>query len=260
MAYSLKDLYNETDARFWAQSGYKPGQKLDKKDPRDAAMMSLWNQIFAEVKKQNDGGMLQLTYNSPIVQQHIGDAKAATEDTIRHLEQAASANSPAQKEQHVQAATQAAAKSQQASAAAAAHQPATASPKIAAEAASIVHTISGLGHDIARALGPLTGLVSPIADAVAAVADPAPAQTAADYVAVQQAGQAPINTVAAHAGLPAVAGPPPEMTPTKPGFLDWIQNHPVIAAVAGAAALGGVVMVASGGGSRSRTVYRRRRR
>lgn len=259
MAYSLKDLYNETDARFWAQTGYKPGQKLNKNDPRDAAMMSVWNQIFGEIKKQNAAGMLQLTYNSPVVQQHIGDAKAATEDTVRHLEQAASASSPAVKDQHVQAATHAAAKSQQASAAAAAHQPATASPTVAAEAASIVHTISGLGHDIARALGPLTGLVSPIANAVAAVADSAPAQTAADYVAVQQAGQAPINTVAAHAGLPAVAGPPPEMTPTKAGFLDWVQTHPVIAAVAGAASLGAVVMFASGG-ARTRTVYRRRRR
>jgi predicted flap endonuclease-1-like 5' DNA nuclease len=259
VGYSQKDLYNETDARFWAQTGYKPGQKLDKKDPRDAAMMSVWNQIFAQVKKDNEAGILQLTYNSPIVQQHIGDAKAATEDTIRHLEQAAAASSTAQKEQHVQAATHAAAKSQQASAAAAAHQPATADPKVTADAASIIHTISGLGHDIARALGPLKGMISPIADAVAAVADPAPAQTAADYVAVQQAGQAPINTVAAHAGLPAVAGPPPEMTPTKPGFLDWVQNHPVIAAVAGAAALGSVVMLASGG-SRTRTVYRRRRR
>src|SRR5580698_11539436 len=138
MAHSLKDLYAETDARFWAQTGYSPGKKLDAHNPRDAAMMPVWNQIFAEVKKQDAAGMLQLTYNSPIVQQHIGDAQAATTDAIKHLDAAASAASPDQAKQHIVAATQASAKAQQSSAAAASHQPATASPSVVADAMKVV--------------------------------------------------------------------------------------------------------------------------
>lgn len=257
MAYSLKDLDAETDARFWAQTGFSPGKKLDPHNPRDAAMMPVWNQIFADVKKQDAAGILQLTYNSPIVQQHIGDAQAATADAIHHLDAAASATSPADVKHHIAAATQASAKSQQSSAAAAAHQPATASPSVVADAMKTIHTISGLGHQVGELLGPLVSLFTPASDAAAAQAGTAPPVTAEDHIAVQQAGQAPLNAVAAHAGLPGVAGPPPKMSEEKPTFMEWVKKHAEIIAVGGAIAVGGIIAAVATPG---RAPARRRRR
>lgn len=257
MAHSLKDLYAETDVRFHAQTGYKPGQKLNPNDPRDAAMMPVWNQIFTDVKKQDAAGTLQLTYNSPIVQQHIGDAQAATADAVKHLAAAAIAPTPDQAKQHIVAATQASAKSQQASAAAAAHQPATASPSVAADAMKVIHTISGLGHQVSELLGPLVSLFTPASDVAISQAGSAPPVTAEDHIAIQQAGQAPLNVVAAHAGLPGVAGPPPKMDDTKPTFMEWIKKHAEVIAVGGAIAVGGIIAVVSTPG---RAPARRRRR
>ena len=70
-------LDHETDARFWAQTNYRPGQKLDAANPTDRAMMKVWSDIFAKVKREDDAGRLVLTYNHPAVEHHLDEAVAA---------------------------------------------------------------------------------------------------------------------------------------------------------------------------------------
>lgn len=41
----VADINAETDARFWLETGYKPGRKLDRHDPDDAAMIPRWVEI-----------------------------------------------------------------------------------------------------------------------------------------------------------------------------------------------------------------------
>lgn len=38
-------INRETDARFWSETGYKPGQRLNPRDPNDAAMINEWLSI-----------------------------------------------------------------------------------------------------------------------------------------------------------------------------------------------------------------------
>lgn len=47
-------LTNETNRRFWARTGHKPGQRLDMKDPRDRMMSEVWLQIYEEVRALRD--------------------------------------------------------------------------------------------------------------------------------------------------------------------------------------------------------------
>jgi hypothetical protein len=81
----------ETDARFWAQTGYKPGQKLDPHDPHDAAMIPVWLDIQTKVKREHDTGKLVTTFDHPAVAQNIADAHAADQATAAHLDAAARA-------------------------------------------------------------------------------------------------------------------------------------------------------------------------
>ena len=41
----------ETDAQFWAQTHYKPGQKLDPHDPTDRKMISVWIDLYRRVRE-----------------------------------------------------------------------------------------------------------------------------------------------------------------------------------------------------------------
>ena len=67
-------LFHETDARFWAQSGYAPGRALDPKNPTDAAMIPLWNSIYKNVHAEWAAGKLVTTYDHPIVTGLITEA------------------------------------------------------------------------------------------------------------------------------------------------------------------------------------------
>ena len=50
-----RDILNkETNARFWAQTGYKPGQRLDPNNPLDKAKMPVWMDIFRKVNAEAD--------------------------------------------------------------------------------------------------------------------------------------------------------------------------------------------------------------
>jgi len=83
--------YQEADARFWAQTGYKPGQKLDAKDPLDRKMIPTYTDIFNKIKQEITSGRIAWTFEHPEVKQAIGDASIASAAAVVNLDRAASA-------------------------------------------------------------------------------------------------------------------------------------------------------------------------
>lgn len=71
-------LEQETDARFWAQTGIKPGTRLDPRKPADKALVPVWNDIHAKVIAQYLNDTIQWTYDHPIVTANLASAAAAT--------------------------------------------------------------------------------------------------------------------------------------------------------------------------------------
>lgn len=102
----------ETDARFWAQTGYKPGIKLDMSIPTDRTQGLVWNAIHAQVVAEDQAGKLRLTYNHPTVQQGIANAKAADAVTAANLELAKHAGDPTTRDARIRAAADAQARGQ----------------------------------------------------------------------------------------------------------------------------------------------------
>lgn len=135
-------IEKETEARFQAQTGYAPGEKLDPTHPADKAMLPVWADIFGKVKREADDDKLVLTYNHPVVAQNLADAGVAHKAAGEHLEAAAGAPTPEEQQQHVAAAATATEIHRQKTREAAALQPPTVSPRLAHEAAhkSDAHT------------------------------------------------------------------------------------------------------------------------
>ena len=131
-----RDILNkETNARFWAQTGYKPGQRLDPNNPLDKAKMPVWMDIFRKVNAEADAGTLVTTYDRPEVAQPLADAEVAQKVATIHVDAGAKAPDPDTAQQHVSAAMTA----QQVAALklkeAAQNQPPTVSPKLVDDAA-----------------------------------------------------------------------------------------------------------------------------
>lgn len=138
--HSSRDVLNkETNARFWAQTGYKPGQKLDMKNPTDRAMSKVWLDIFHKVSAEDQHGHLVTTYDHPDVEQHLQDAEVAHKAAEIHLDAADHAPDPWEQTKNVEAAKTANAIAQQSAKKAASYQPPTASPKVAETAAYDAH-------------------------------------------------------------------------------------------------------------------------
>lgn len=55
-------LAQETNVRFWHQTGYKPLQALDPTNPTDRKMASVWMDIWARVNAEDAAGVLVLTH------------------------------------------------------------------------------------------------------------------------------------------------------------------------------------------------------
>lgn len=127
-------LDQETDARFWAQTGYKPGQKLDPQNPTDKAMASVWLDIFNKVKREADAGTLVTTYDHPEVAQNLSDAAVANKAASMHVDMAASAPNATAAQQNVGYAAAAQQISTQKSRDAASKQPPTVNPEIVKDA------------------------------------------------------------------------------------------------------------------------------
>ena len=156
-------VLRETDARFWAQTNFKPGQKLNPTNPTDRAMIPVWRDIRDKVKRDYDAGTLRTTYDRPEVQQRLSDAAVADKAAAAHLDMAAAAPDAAMAKENVVAATTAAQISTQKAKEAAQSQPRTISPKIVDDAAKQAARMSPppsapaedhIAHAKARAGGP----------------------------------------------------------------------------------------------------------
>ena len=60
-AFPREVLYKETNARFWAKTHYKPGQRLDMSIDEDRKQSKIWLEIFRQVQREADAGTLVLT-------------------------------------------------------------------------------------------------------------------------------------------------------------------------------------------------------
>lgn len=85
------DLWHEADARFWAQTGYKPGVKLDPKNPADAAMMPAYQSVYKTVLASWQRGELAdpnapgWTFKHPQVAASLAAASASSANTASAL-------------------------------------------------------------------------------------------------------------------------------------------------------------------------------
>jgi len=129
MAIDKNIINRETDARFWASTNYKPGKKLDPKDPADAPYIKIWNDTHAKVQREADGGKLVTTYDHPVVAQNLADAEVANKAAAASLDAALKAPDPATAETHAATAATAVQISDQKANEAAAQQPPTVSPE-----------------------------------------------------------------------------------------------------------------------------------
>lgn len=130
-------ITREVDARFAAQAVQtgKPVHKLDPHDPQDAKSIQIWRDIETKVKAEDAAGNLVLTYGLPDVIHKIGEAFAAGQQAVAHIDAAQAASDPWDSQQHVDAAAAALEHSAQKASEAAAHQPPTISPQLMKEAA-----------------------------------------------------------------------------------------------------------------------------
>jgi hypothetical protein len=147
-------LDKETDARFWSQTGFKVGQKLDMTNPTDKAMAKVWADIYAKVAAEDAAGKLVLTYNHPHVEQHLDNAQAATDAAIAHVDAAnaaSAAGDEAKAHAHREAAGKAAEIAATSTSAAAQLQPPTVSPAAAEAAAHEAAAAANVNAPIASA-------------------------------------------------------------------------------------------------------------
>jgi hypothetical protein len=137
-------LDREADARFWAQSHYKVGRKLDPRDPTDRAMAKIWRDVRAKVGAEDRAGRLILTYDNPHVVRRLGDAKIASQAADAHVGAAIDEPDLAAAGRHAIAAAIAAAAAAMAAHDAASVQPPTVSPIVADSAAQEAAASAGI--------------------------------------------------------------------------------------------------------------------
>lgn len=216
--HTAPELNDETDSRFWAQTGYKPGQKLDPKNSADKAMAKVWLDIYAKVKKEDAAGILQLTHTTFGVQDDLNKAAEAHNQVIDHLTAAVTSPDPIVKDDHVKAAAAAQNTVKNHTRAAAAQQPPVVSPQVAASAAIDALKAAGGGPSkVAEALetvlaanpthpahAPAAQPVAPELVKAAPLQPVTPPKTIEDHVALHQAQSAPGHAIAVHenAGRP----------------------------------------------------------
>ena len=149
----------EADARFWAQTGYKPGQKLDAHDVTDRQMAKVWTDVRAKVQAEADAGTIAFTYDSPRVKQLLADAAVAHKAAVAHVDAAVRAPDPQARDQNAAAAAQAMQVAAIRAKQAAALQPPVASPQVADAAATSAHHARGTLPTLAEGGTPKQGVV-----------------------------------------------------------------------------------------------------
>lgn len=208
-----KTLYAEADARFWAQTGYAPGRKLDPSKPADQKMIPVWADIYNKIRAEWAAGKLITTYDHPAVVALVTEA-AHEMNTAAHAIGAALAtppHDPITKNAHADAAQDAHARANDATAKAATYQPPTASPALAQKAAdAIAADLSAANDAAARAVA------QGIAHAADPIASPPPAlvpsPTPHETIDAMAAAHAPAKAAETQTQIPAPDAPKPPAT------------------------------------------------
>lgn len=209
-------LYHETDARFWAQTGYKPGRHLDPNNTMDAHMMPVWRDIYAKVHAEWAKGKLVTTYDHPVVTGLITEAAHELQNAADSMGAAFATPSsdPIGKNAHAADAADAHARANAATAKASTYQPATASPQLAHDAAlNLSHEIAATNAVAAQAVA--NGLAhSTMPEATPAPAAPPPPMPPRDVIDAMQVAYAPEKAAAAQVQTPAPDAPQPTKSST----------------------------------------------
>lgn len=215
-------LQKEADARFWAQTQYRIGQRLDPGNAADRAMIPIWNDLLRKIRAEDARGELRLTYNDPDVERHLADAATASAAAAGHLATAAATEDPWAAAPHTAAASEATRAAATSARAAAAAQPASVSTVLAdlaaaaaAAAGQIVHRtiLDRLAPDHPALTSPAAQPALPHPDEPPPSAPPPPAPpqplTAADHLAIAQAQATPDVAAEIHGADAARGAPPP---------------------------------------------------
>src|SRR3989304_83243 len=120
---SAQDVNRETDARVWAQTGSKPGQPLDMKDPSDKARSTVGRDVYAQVAGEASAGKMVRTFDDPTVADHLDHATIAYLAALNHTVCAAAAKDDKIFNEHLRAAKEANQIARDSAEAAAKHQP-----------------------------------------------------------------------------------------------------------------------------------------
>lgn len=236
----------ETDARFWANTGYKPGQKLDPANAFDRMWVPTWKSIAAQVAKEMAAGTIRWTYNTPEVADLITKGLAASKEAAAQIAAANAAKASgdhAKAAQHIADAHGQIGAAQIATAQAAAYMPPP-PPEIhpqAAAAASAAHQVMTFSMNGAGQ-GVQTGGAAP---------PPASPISGDDQVALVQTALAPTRIPQGAAASLA----DPMDSPTLPGG----RGHNALWIAGLCAALAGGVAIANATQKPRRVSFRARR-
>ncbi len=131
-----RELNNEADARFWAQTGYHPHKRLDPQVAADRAFVPVWTKIHDRVLADWKAGHVTLTYKTPAVAGLLAEASDAAARVFGHVLAAFGSPDPAIAAQHMAAANDAHQAAGAAAGAAATQQPISVSAPDVVQAAS----------------------------------------------------------------------------------------------------------------------------
>lgn len=131
-----QQINNEADARFWAQTGYHPGKKLDPTVAADRAFVPVWVKIHDQLADDWRAGRLTLTHQTAAVAGLLSEASSAASRVFGHVLAAFSAPTAAEAAKHMAAADDAHQRASAASSAAASRQPPSVSTQDVVQAAT----------------------------------------------------------------------------------------------------------------------------
>lgn len=71
---SQREVTQETNARFWITTFYKPGVALSRSDSADRFMAKRWLEIYRDLTRQNQRGTLSLVHKHPSFAERLDEA------------------------------------------------------------------------------------------------------------------------------------------------------------------------------------------
>jgi len=196
------ELYAETDARFWAQTGLRPGKKLDPRNWIDQAFVPVWEHAYAQVLAEWKHGKLVKTYDHPAVVSLIGKAADLFHRAATFVDNALAQPTLDAKNAYAAQAKDAHDQANAATTLAATYQPPTVSPELAAQAAQQVYS------QVSAPPATVAVITEPSAAAPATVLPSAPPQmTVREAIDALQASHAPGKAAATEEQTPAPDAP-----------------------------------------------------